>query len=197
MGPGIRRYFVPLAALAVTFVAGGTLFFVIVAVNPGGDEGNDVTTAPPIVTPVATATTLVTSTLVPGTSTAPPPSSLGPALTRTAEPRPSTTATPAPLANFAGNWRIVDTVVQGRGAGQTYAFFVTISQTGSALQGGAAGAISLSGTVAANVATVEFTQPTIGVTGIFIWTLNADGNASGTFTSSIPNSGTSQLIRLR
>ncbi|MCC6770833.1 MAG: hypothetical protein IT360_06435, partial [Gemmatimonadaceae bacterium] len=54
-----------------------------------------------------------------------------------------------------------------------------------------------SGTVAGNIATVEFNQPGLGLTGIFIWTLGADGNATGTFTSSVPNSGTSQLIRLR
>ena len=65
------------------------------------------------------------------------------------------------------------------------------------LRGGAPGAIEFSGTVAGNIATVQFSQPTLGVTGIFIWTLGADGNASGTFTSSIPNSGTSELVRLQ
>jgi hypothetical protein len=101
-----------------------------------------------------------------------------------------------PLANFAGTWGLVDTVEEGRGAGETYVFLVTIVQSGAALEGGAADAINFSGTVAANVATVEFSQPTLAVTGIFIWTMQPDGNATGTFTSSVPNSGTSQLLRV-
>jgi hypothetical protein len=189
MGPTVSRYFVPAVALLVTFIAGGALFFAIVAVNPSEDGTAD-TSATPATTPDATGTAVVTSTLVPGTSTAlstPAPTASAVA----ASPSPST-----PLANFAGTWRLVDTVEEGRGAGETYVFLVTIVQSGSALEGGAADAINFSGTVVVNVATVEFSQPALGVTGIFIWTMQPDGNATGTFTSSVPNSGTSQLLRV-
>ncbi len=201
MRPGVPRYLVPVAALLVTFIAGGLLFFAVFALTDSGDDDVDFDA----ITGIAASPS---SSSVPMTTTSTSPAA---AVTSTAMPALSATATalpvvtpaatqppPAvPLANFAGNWRIIDTVLGGQGAGQTYAFFVSITQTGAELRGGAPGAIEFSGTVAENIATVQFTQPTLGVTGIFIWTLAADGNASGTFTSSIPNSGTSELIRVR
>jgi hypothetical protein len=203
VGPTIPRYVVPLAALLVTFIAGALVFFAILFSAEGDDEVLDSAAVP---TPVATATipasptsTIVaTATPSPRPAAAASPTTIAPTPTSSPSAAPTQVLPPAQsVANFAGSWRLVDTVVQGRGAGETYAFFVTIRQADSALQGGAPGAISLSGTVAANVATVEFSQPTLGVTGIFIWTMNADGNATGTFTSSIPNSGTSHLLRVR
>lgn len=211
MGADVARYLVPVVALLVTFLAGGALFFVIVAVNPSEDDSS---AALPLATPAVTGTP-VTTTPAAGTSTeSPAPSpTAGPAQTPAATPpappasipsAPSVTAVPTQspppaieTADFAGSWQLIDTVEEGPGAGETYAFFVTIVQSGSGLQGGAPGVISLSGTVVGNVATAEFAQPALGVTGIFIWTMGADGNAAGTFTSSIPNSGTSQLIRVQ
>lgn len=208
MRPRGSRYLVPAVALLVTFVAGGLLFFAVFALTDSDEdvpfEAVTVTAVPPTATsaalpPTGSPTTAATSTPAPSASAAPTASI--PTTAATAQPTATLAATQPPSAaapaSFAGNWRVVDTVLGGQGAGQTYAFFVSITQTGAELRGGAPGAIEFSGTVAANIATVQFAQPTLGVTGIFIWTLNADGNASGTFTSSIPNSGASELIRLR
>jgi len=103
----------------------------------------------------------------------------------------------APVAGevlFAGSWRIIDTVTGGTGTGQTFTFDVLLTQTGPVLQGGSS-ELSIVGLVDGNSATATFTQPS-GITGAFSRTVGEDGNAIGTFTSSVPNSGTSQLIRL-
>ena len=96
--------------------------------------------------------------------------------------------------NYAGNWRVVDTVTDGAGAGQTFTFDITLNQTGNVISGGNGGII-MSGTVSGQTATVSFSQPALDITGTFVWTMGAGGNASGSYTSSVPNSGTSQLIR--
>ena len=100
-----------------------------------------------------------------------------------------------PAADFGGRWRIVDTVTAGEGAGQTFTFDVVLAQSGATLSGGNA-QISLSGTVSGDTATVQFTQPSLGYSGTFVWTLTGRDAASGSFSSSVPNSGTSQLVRL-
>jgi hypothetical protein len=52
----------------------------------------------------------------------------------------------------------------------------------------------MSGFVEGPTATLSYTQPALGLAGTFSWTMM--GNAAfGTFTSSVPNSGTSQLVR--
>lgn len=116
----------------------------------------------------------------------------------TATPTVETTAAPDPTVaashDLSGRWRIVDTVTDGTGAGQTFTFDVTLTQSGFSLSGGSF-ELSLTGVIDGQSIRAEFTQPS-GVTGLFSWTLGADGNASGTFRSSVPNSGTSQLIRL-
>ena len=55
--------------------------------------------------------------------------------------------------------------------------------------------LRLTGIVSGSSLTAQFTQPT-GITGAFSWTLDAGGSPSGSFQSSVPNSGNSQLIRL-
>jgi len=205
MPPGLNRYVIPAGALLATFVVSALLVFAVASLV-GGDSDNDeppasaeATRTPALTAPTPTLTATAAPVMLTATPT--PVPTLAP--TATLAPPTPLPPTPAPPtlppapASFAGAWRIVDTVLQGRGAGQTYTFQVAITQSGSALSGGAAGDINLSGTVAGNIATVEFNQPGLGFTGIFIWTLGADGNAAGTFTSSVPNSGTSQLVRLR
>ena len=216
MPQGFNRYLLPAAGLLLTFLVSGAIVFAVASFFLGGsdDEASPAPTATATPTievrssPTLTSTRLATSTPTPvpnvtPTSTptlAPTQLPVTPAPLPTEPPRPAPTQAPpitSTPANFAGVWRIADTVLQGRGAGQTFTFEVSITQTGNAIQGGAAGVIALAGTAAGNIATVEFSQPALGITGIFIWTLGADGNATGTFTSNVPNSGTSQLIRLR
>jgi hypothetical protein len=86
-------------------------------------------------------------------------------------------------------------VTQGANAGQTFQFEVTLVQQGNGLTGGNSN-IVLSGAVNGPTASVAYVQPGLGYTGTFTWTMGADGNASGQFTNSYPNSGTSQLIRI-
>ncbi len=208
----ITRYAIPGAALLLVFAVSGVVVFAVATFMLGDDD--DAGSGQLALQPTATATLTPRSTVPPVqasmTATVRPTTLMttptpAPATVATLTPVPTPPPTPQPTeappppapSNFAGTWRIVDTVVQGAGAGQSFAFQVVITQSDSELRGGAGGAIALSGTVAGNIATVQFTQPGLGVTGIFIWTLNADGNATGTFTSSASNSGTSQLIRLR
>lgn len=223
MPQGLNRYLIPAAGLLATFAVSGLIVFLVASFLLGGDD--DTSEATPAST--SAARVVVTSTPAPAsptpatptaaatpTATAPPTPTPAPSPTPTPTPQPTPPPTPvateaprpaptpaAPVtpapASFAGSWRIVDSVLQGRGAGQTFTFQVSIGQSGSSISGGAPGALTLAGTVAGNIATVEFTQPGLAINGIFIWTLGADGNATGTFTSNVPNSGTSQLIRIR
>lgn len=222
MPQGLNRYLLPAAGLIATFLVSGVIVFAVASFFLGGSDDEDApaptstatatrtaeatptsTTTPtptPTRTPTATPSPEPTPTPTSAPTVAPTPPPPPPTPAPTEPPRPAPTQAPpltAAPANFAGAWRIVDSILQGRGAGQTFTFQVSITQTGNSIQGGAPGAIALSGTVAGNIATVEFSQPGLGITGIFIWTMGADGNATGTFTSTVPNSGTSQLIRLR
>jgi hypothetical protein len=143
--------------------------------------------------PLATAEVTVSST------PAPPPPLASPLAA------PTVPATPAPLpaaetpaasehSNLSDRWRIVDTVSEGAGSGQTFVFDVVLLQSGSSVSGGNF-ELSLAGTLDASGLTAQFTQPS-GITGNFSWSLGSGGNGSGTFQSSVPNGGTSQLIRL-
>ncbi len=98
------------------------------------------------------------------------------------------------VSNFSGNWRVVDTVTSGEGTGQTYTFDITLSQTGDRLQGGNGG-ITINGIVEGSTASATFTQQDLSITGTFVWTLTIDGSATGSFSTSVPNSGPSQLLR--
>jgi hypothetical protein len=130
---------------------------------------------------------------VPPTSTPLPPEPTAP---------PPPTSTPAPAApaagpaDFSGRWRITDTVTEGSNVGDTFTFDVTLTQNGNQLSGGNNG-IQMSGTVSGDTALVQYAQPALGYTGTFIWTMVAPGEATGSFTSSYPNSGTSTLHRLQ
>ena len=206
MKPVITRYVIPGGALVLAFVVSGVVVFTVAGLVVGDSDDDDSAPGQAALGTITAATTrppgtlaaapTASATMQPATPTATPALRLAPSSAPAATPQPTPPLPPTP-ASFAGTWRIVDTVVQGAGAGQTFTFQVTLTQSGATLQGGAPGAITLSGTVAGNIATAQFTQPGLNLTGIFIWTLNADGNATGTFTSSVPNSGTSQLIRTR
>lgn len=209
MRSGLGRYLISGVGLLATFAIAGAIVVAVAAFFLGGsddtegdptDEATTVSvpaTTTPTTGPARTTTPAATASATPAPAATPAPT---PTSAATEPPRPTPTVA-APVSpepsSFAGTWRIVDTILQGRGAGQSFAFQVSINQSGNSISGGAAGAITLAGTVAGNIATVEFNQPSLGVTGIFIWTLGADGDATGTFTSSVPNSGTSQLVRLR
>ena len=202
MRSDVRRTLIPALALLVTFSVGGVFVYWILSLY-GGDPAPAAAPTTSSATSIATASatrTAPTASPAPtlaATSTVPPATPVG---TAAATPVTTPAATAAPLVpptSFAGRWRVVDTVEEGTGVGQAFAFDVAITQTGAALSGSAPGVIVFTGTVVANFVTVEFSQPTLGVTGIFIWTMQPDGSATGTFTSSIPNSGTSHLERLR
>jgi hypothetical protein len=204
MRPAITRYLIPGAALLATFAVSLALVFAVAAVLDSGSGANNAATSPPTVeAPPTVAATRVAIAATPTASVTPTPTPTPEATTTpepatpiaTAEEQPA--ASLPPPASFAGTWRITDTVTLGAGMGQTFVFDVVLTQSGPSLQGGAEGVIALSGSVASNIATVAYTQPGLGVTGIFIWTLHADGDATGTFTSSVPNSGTSGLTRLQ
>ena len=170
-------------------------------VPPGASGGADPTviapTPPPTSTPAPTPTppppAPVPPTPVPVFPTAAPPPP--PAPTPPAPP-PAPPAPQQASANFSGRWRIVDTVEQGAGSGQTFEFDVGLTQSGSQLTGGNSG-IVMSGTVNGRTAQVQYVQPALGYTGTFTWTMGPDGNAFGAFTNSLPNSGRSSLIRLQ
>jgi hypothetical protein len=83
-------------------------------------------------------------------------------------------------------------LTEGAGTGQTFTFDVVLTQSGSSLSGGSP-ELSLSGAIDGQSITAQFTQPS-GITGVFVWTFAADGTANGTFQSSVPNAGTSQLV---
>jgi hypothetical protein len=73
---------------------------------------------------------------------------------------------------------------------------VQLRQDGNAITGGNSG-IVINGSVFGRTATVQFSQPALGHSGSFTWTMSGDGaSASGSFTSSVPNAGQSTLIRL-
>jgi hypothetical protein len=102
---------------------------------------------------------------------------------------------PATSVDFSGYWRIIDTVTEGQGAGETYSFDVLLPQSGDRLGGGNAGIVMV-GRVNGATAQVSYEQRNLGYSGTFTWTMGADGNASGRLTNSSPNSGASYLIRL-
>lgn len=135
-----------------------------------------------------------------GQSTPTPPPADTPAAVPTAtntppSPTPAPPEPPAAPADFAGTWRVVDTVTDGPNTGNTYTFNVTLTQNGDSITGGNSGML-ISGSVGGDTASVEYTQPALGYQGTFTWTLVAQDRAEGTFTSSYPNSGTSLLLRL-
>jgi hypothetical protein len=144
-------------------------------------------------TPPATRVTTAEPTVAPTPVPSPPPSPA--TVAATPVPRPAA-ETPVALeaSNLSGRWRIVDTVAEGAGVGQTFSFDVVLTQSGFSFSGGNL-ELSLAGNVGGSSVTAQFTQPS-GITGSFSWSLGPGGNGSGTFQSSVPNSGTSQLIRL-
>lgn len=130
----------------------------------------------------------------PPAATAPPPP---PTATATAERPTVTPVRPTnDAANFAGRWRIVDVVTEGVGTGEAFSFDVALAQDGDRLTGGNSG-ILLDGVVNGDTATLQYSQPALGFTGTFVWTVVAPGRAEGTFTSTAPNSGTSTAQRLQ
>ena len=107
-----------------------------------------------------------------------------------AEPTP-----PAAQADFSGLWRILDTVTQGVGAGESFAFDVVLQQNGGLVTGGNGG-VQISGRVDGQTATLTYRQPELGYTATFTLTLVDGMWGGGTFTSSV-NAGTSTLHRLQ
>ena len=113
-------------------------------------------------------------------------------------PAQATRAPVPPASNpaaFAGRWKIIDVIMEGANAGRTYTFDVSLEQRGNRLSGGNGG-IQLTGVVTGDTATVEYVQPALGLQGTFVWTMTDPNRATGTFTNSYPNSGTSTLERL-
>jgi hypothetical protein len=93
-----------------------------------------------------------------------------------------------------GRFRIIDTVTTGQGSGTVVSFDITLQQNGSTVTGGN-GELNLSGRMEGNTLRAQFLQPGLGYSGTFTWQLDASGG-SGQFTTSVPNGGSSQLLRL-
>lgn len=125
----------------------------------------------------------------PSTSPTPFPNSTEPASS------PSAGAASGAAVDLSGAWRIVDTITEGIGIGQTFAFDVTLLQSGAAVTGGNA-ELSLAGALTGATFVAQFNQPS-GISGTFQWTLTDEGNGAGRSDSSVPNGGSSQLLRLR
>lgn len=140
---------------------------------------------------------------------APEPTRQPPKATATARPAEATTrpvrgsptaaaSQPTPAASqadFTGLWRVLDTITQGLGSGESFAFDVVLQQNGVLISGGAEG-IQITGRVDGQTATLTYRQPDLGYTATFRLTL-VDGTwGGGTFTSSV-NAGTSTLHRLQ
>ena len=87
-------------------------------------------------------------------------------------------------------------MTQGPGTGQSFTFDISLQQTGNTISGGNSG-LQITGSVDGQTASVTYTQPAIGHTGSFTWTMVTATRAEGTFSSSLPNAGTSTLQRLR
>jgi hypothetical protein len=73
-------------------------------------------------------------------------------------------------------------------------FDVDLQQTGSAVTGGN-GQLNLSGRIEGATLLAQFSQPALGYSGTFTWQLDASGGA-GDFRASVPNGGSSRLLRL-
>jgi hypothetical protein len=205
-----RPYFIVLAAIGALTMVGVAVFWVSAA--SGGADGDSVAyesgsptagtgpaaavteQATPAETPTPTRAPSTPVVLVPPTDVpspvATPAATLEPP---TPEPPASTPAASAAGTDLSGRWRIVDTVTEGAGAGQSFTFDVTLTQSGASLMGGNA-ELSIGGEVADGSLSATFSQPG-GITGTFLCRFAGD-TGSGTFQSSVPNSGTSALSRL-
>ena len=159
---------------------------------PQGGGIDEAPTATPQPSPTATFPPAATAPPAPSATPVPPP----PAPPSSAPaPAPAPAQAPA-TADFTGAWRITDVVTNGAGAGQSFSFDVQLSQSGNAISGGNSG-IVINGSVQGRTATAQFSQPSLGHSGSFTWTLSNDGRSgSGSFSSTVPNSGQSTLIRL-
>jgi S1-C subfamily serine protease len=102
----------------------------------------------------------------------------------------------AQVSNYAGVWRISDTVTSGAGLGQTFTFDVIMYQSGDRLLGLNEDLI-LDGAVHGNRIQMTFVQLDLGYEGEFDWTMSSTSRGAGTFWSSVPNSGTSVMQRLQ
>ena len=180
------------------------------ALVSGEDEPSTQETALPPESAIDEAPTSVPE--APTVTVAPQPTREAPKATQAPQPSPTPQATqrpsrqsptpaaaeptPAPTpADFTGLWRILDTVTQGVGAGESFAFDVVLQQNGVLVTGGTEG-IQISGRVDGQTATLTYRQPDLGYTATFTLTLVDGMWGGGTFRSSV-NAGTSTLHRLQ
>jgi hypothetical protein len=112
---------------------------------------------------------------------------------------PSPTETPLPTqraqASFNGNWTVSYTITEGIGAGESYAFSVTLEQDGGSIRGGNDGVV-VTGRVEGRTATLTYRQAALGYAATFTLTLVDNTWGGGAFTSAV-NSGTSRMQRAR
>ena len=192
--------------IAIAFLAGVFITPIVLILTTGHDEpalaplsaspfvqsrGLEFEDLTPTPQPQTTATTLPAATAQPSAlATAP------------AATRPS--ATPGPAATSAqqtagvpalnGRFRIVDTVTTGQGSGTVVSFDVSLQQNGAAVTGGN-NELNLTGRMEGNMLQAQFVQPGLGYSGTFTWRLDGSGGF-GEFVTSVPNGGSSQLLRL-
>ena len=201
--------FTRLIMIAGLVVVAGIL--AIGALVSGEDEPSTLETALPPESAIDEAQTIepeariVTATAAPireapRATQAPPPTPTPPATQRSSRRSPTPaaaepTAAAAAQADFTGLWRILDTVTQGVGAGESFAFDVVLQQHGVLITGGTEG-IQITGRVDGQTATLTYRQAELGYTATFTLTLVDGMWGGGTFRSSV-NAGTSTLHRLQ
>jgi trypsin-like peptidase len=98
--------------------------------------------------------------------------------------------------SYAGRWRITDTVTSAQGTGEIYVFDVDFYQYGDELIG-LSEELVMSGYVVGGGIQMGWSNLQAGLDGTFHWTMQSPDFGTGTFVSSVPNSGTSVLERLQ
>lgn len=107
---------------------------------------------------------------------------------------PENPVSPPPLPDFNGPWRVINTVANGREAGEVEVHDIRLSQNGSRVNGGNA-ELLIHGTIDGETANLQYGHRTLGYTGVFSWRILPNGSAYGSFKESPPRQGTSQVLR--
>lgn len=97
--------------------------------------------------------------------------------------------------DYIGVWRITNTVTSGVGTGQTLTFQIHLYQSGETIYGGNA-ELNLRGSYDGTTFQAGFSQPNLGYTGTFSWTMLTNSYGVGSFQSTAPNAGNSVLEAL-
>ena len=187
------------------FVVGFLAVAAILAVGTLVSGGDGADTAKQLQPPASALDEAAATTAPPGDAgaTATPES---PRPTNTPRPKPTEAAasgTPSSAAGgpsgaqstFSGIWTVSYTITAGLGAGESYAFDMTLEQNGRSIRGGNDG-MFVTGVADGQTATLTYRQPALDYTATFTLTLVDGSWGGGAFTSAV-NSGTSRVQRVR